>query len=168
MGSSKDTGNGKDNAIAPTQTQSSSSDSKPKENNSSPPELPKTEYPPMPKLKSLIQEESNSYNYSKNNDLSYLPPVMPPNFYQQEGVKEKLIRKTKDNPFVPIGCIATGIVLGKGLTTLAKGESAQVQNFWMRMRVGCQFFAVACFGLGVWYETIKSRAPEDAADPVKT
>lgn len=34
-------------------------------------------------------------------ELEYLPPPAP--FYQPEGLKEKLVRKTKENPFVPLG-----------------------------------------------------------------
>ena len=35
-------------------------------------------------------------------DFSYLPPPREI-MYRQEGLKEKFIRKTKENPFVPAG-----------------------------------------------------------------
>ena len=34
-------------------------------------------------------------------ELSYLPPPAP--FYVQQGLREKLISKCKENPFVPLG-----------------------------------------------------------------
>ena len=42
-----------------------------------------------------------NYKDLKDGELFYLPPAIP-NF-QVEGLKEKMIRKTKENPFVPIG-----------------------------------------------------------------
>lgn len=38
---------------------------------------------------------------NKADGLEYLPPPEP--FYVQQGLKEKLIAKTKENPFVPLG-----------------------------------------------------------------
>lgn len=35
-------------------------------------------------------------------EFGYLPPPREL-LYREEGVKEKLLRKTKENPFVPIG-----------------------------------------------------------------
>lgn len=41
-------------------------------------------------------------------DFSYLPPPRDAGFYREEGLKEKFYRKTKENPFVPLGrkCLA--------------------------------------------------------------
>ena len=40
-------------------------------------------------------------NYKDDEQLFYLPPPTP--YFEQEGIKEKMLRKTKENPFVPIG-----------------------------------------------------------------
>lgn len=38
-------------------------------------------------------------------EFSYLPPPRDASFYKEEGLKEKFYRKTKENPFVPLGKI---------------------------------------------------------------
>jgi len=88
----------------------------------------------------------------KDEDLMYLPPPAP--FFQQEGVKEKMIRKTKENPFVPIGCLFTAAVLVRGLWTLKSGETKKTQLF-MRLRIAGQAFAVAAMVGGALYNVKK-------------
>ena len=36
-------------------------------------------------------------------EFSYLPAPRDASMYKEEGLKEKFLRKTKENPFVPIG-----------------------------------------------------------------
>ncbi|XP_059161681.1 HIG1 domain family member 2A-like [Physella acuta] len=88
----------------------------------------------------------------KADRLEYLPPPEP--FYVQQGLKEKLIAKTKENPFVPIGVIFTSVVLCIGLSTLKTGDNRKAQ-LMMRLRVGGQAFAILALLGGVY---LKSKA----------
>ncbi|CAL1534487.1 unnamed protein product [Lymnaea stagnalis] len=83
-------------------------------------------------------------------ELSYLPPPAP--FYEQQGLKEKLIAKTKENPFVPLGVIFTTVVLGIGISTLRTGDGRKAQ-LMMRLRVGGQAFAIFAMLAGMYYKT---------------
>ncbi|XP_005105220.1 HIG1 domain family member 2A, mitochondrial [Aplysia californica] len=83
-------------------------------------------------------------------ELAYLPPPTP--FYEQEGLREKFMRKTKENPFVPLGVVFTTVVLGMGLSTLRTGNAKKTQLL-MRLRVGGQAFAVFAMLAGVYYNT---------------
>ena len=40
---------------------------------------------------------------SDDEEFSYLPAPRDASMYKEEGLKEKFLRKTKENPFVPIG-----------------------------------------------------------------
>ncbi|GFO10122.1 respiratory supercomplex factor 1, mitochondrial [Plakobranchus ocellatus] len=94
---------------------------------------------PSPKHKLTIEE------------LSYLPPPAP--FYVQQGLREKLISKCKENPFVPIGVVFTTVVLGIGLGTLASEKHRKKAQLMMRLRVGGQAFAIFAVLAGVYYNT---------------
>ncbi|KAI8789392.1 HIG1 domain family member 2A [Biomphalaria glabrata] len=83
-------------------------------------------------------------------EFAYLPPPAP--FYEQEGLKEKLIRKTKENPFVPLGVIFTTVVLAIGVSTMRSGDGRKAQ-LMMRLRVGGQAFAVLALLAGVYHKT---------------
>uniref|UniRef100_A0A8D0BHL8 HIG1 domain-containing protein n=1 Tax=Salvator merianae TaxID=96440 RepID=A0A8D0BHL8_SALMN len=62
--------------------------------------------------------------------------------YHQETFGEKFLRKTRDNPFVPIGCLGTAGILAYGLICFKKGNTHQSQ-IMMRARVLAQGFTVA-------------------------
>ncbi|KAL8609316.1 hypothetical protein ACOMHN_048872 [Nucella lapillus] len=82
-----------------------------------------------------------------NDDFSYLPPDR--GFYQQEeGVKEKFFRKTKENPFVPIGVLVTTFALSFGLWQMKTGNKRMSQNM-MRLRIFGQGFTVVAVLAGV-------------------
>ncbi|XP_072024966.1 HIG1 domain family member 2A, mitochondrial-like [Amphiura filiformis] len=70
--------------------------------------------------------------------------------------KEKLIMKTKENPFVPIGGALTVVALSMGIFNLYKGDSRK-QQLMMRFRIGAQGFTVAALLLGVVYHNSKKR-----------
>jgi len=89
-------------------------------------------------------------NYKDDEQLFYLPPPTP--YFEQEGIKEKMLRKTKENPFVPIGCLFTAAVLVRGLWTMKTGETKKTQML-MRLRVAGQAFSILAMLGGVWYST---------------
>ncbi|BFZ02262.1 hypothetical protein BsWGS_05301 [Bradybaena similaris] len=83
-------------------------------------------------------------------ELSYLP--VPEPYYVQEGLREKLLRKTKENPFVPIGVIFTTVVLAMGISSMRSGSGRRSQIL-MRLRVGGQAFAIFAMLAGIYYKT---------------
>ncbi|CAK9794558.1 HIG1 domain family member 2A, mitochondrial [Anthophora plagiata] len=58
-----------------------------------------------------------------------------------ETLGEKLVRKTKENPLVPIGTTATVAALSYGLWSFYQGNS-QMSQYMMRARVGAQAFTI--------------------------
>lgn len=58
-----------------------------------------------------------------------------------ETLGEKLIRKTKENPLIPIGTTATVAALSYGLWSFYQGNS-QMSQYMMRARVGAQAFTI--------------------------
>ncbi|KAH9524645.1 HIG1 domain member 2A [Bulinus truncatus] len=87
-------------------------------------------------------------------EFDYLPPPDP--FYVQEGLKEKLIAKTKENPFVPLGVLFTTVVLGIGISSMRSGDGRKAQ-LMMRLRVGGQAFAVLALLGGVYLKANSSK-----------
>ncbi|GFR96260.1 respiratory supercomplex factor 1, mitochondrial [Elysia marginata] len=94
---------------------------------------------PRPKNKLTIEE------------LSYLPPPAP--FYVQQGLREKLLSKCKENPFVPLGVVFTTVVLALGLGTMASEKHRRKAQLMMRLRVGGQGFAILAVLAGVYHNT---------------
>nr|XP_054766347.1 HIG1 domain family member 2A, mitochondrial-like [Lytechinus pictus] len=81
------------------------------------------------------------------------PGDIPPELYdwvpaEQEGFREKLIKKVKQNPFVPIGCLATAGALTYGLVMFKRGNTARSQTM-MRARVAAQGLTIAAVLVGV-------------------
>lgn len=74
-----------------------------------------------------------------------------------ETQKEKLVRKFKENPLVPIGCAATTVALGLGLWNFRKGNSKMSQTM-MRARIGAQGFTVFALLVGVVMTMSKSSS----------
>ncbi|XP_076470470.1 HIG1 domain family member 2A, mitochondrial-like [Babylonia areolata] len=84
-----------------------------------------------------------------DDDFSYLPPERDV-FYKEEGVKDKFLRKTKENPFVPIGVLVTTFALSFGLWQMKTGNKRMSQNM-MRLRIFGQGFTVLAVLGGVAY-----------------
>ncbi|XP_076242219.1 HIG1 domain family member 2A, mitochondrial [Calliopsis andreniformis] len=61
-----------------------------------------------------------------------------------ETFRQKLLRKTLENPFIPIGTVATVSALVCGLYHFYKGNS-KMSNYMMRARVGAQAFTICAF-----------------------
>ncbi|XP_071090677.1 HIG1 domain family member 2A, mitochondrial-like [Haliotis cracherodii] len=89
-------------------------------------------------------------------EYAYLPPPREELGYYQEGLKEKFIRKTKDNPFVPIGVALTTLALTYGLWQMKTGNTRRSQTM-MRMRIGAQGFTLCAVLGGVFYSAMKAK-----------
>ncbi|KAG7241867.1 hypothetical protein INR49_024837 [Caranx melampygus] len=76
--------------------------------------------------------------------------------FQDETFKEKLERKTKENPFVPIGCLATAGALIYGLRAFQQGKTHRSQML-MRGRIAAQGFTVVALVVGVLATALKPK-----------
>lgn len=65
-----------------------------------------------------------------------------------ETTQEKFIRKISENPFVPIGCLATAGALSYGLWSFRTGRKRLSQQM-MRMRIVAQGFTITALIVGV-------------------
>ncbi|KAG8234205.1 hypothetical protein J437_LFUL013802 [Ladona fulva] len=65
-----------------------------------------------------------------------------------ETSKEKLIRKIKDNPLVPIGCLATAGALSYGLWSFRTGNR-KMSQYMMRTRIAAQGFTLVALVVGI-------------------
>ncbi|NWW09234.1 HIG2A protein, partial [Oreocharis arfaki] len=86
------------------------------------------------------------------------PPLEPsplPTFAEEE-FGEKLLRKTRENPLVPLGCLCTVGILTYGLISFKKGNTRRSQLL-MRARVVAQGFTFAALLGGMVATAIKSR-----------
>ncbi|XP_044755901.1 HIG1 domain family member 2A, mitochondrial [Coccinella septempunctata] len=61
---------------------------------------------------------------------------------------EKLMKKLKENPFVPVGAILTTVCLSYGLYSYRTGK-AKMSQLMMRSRVAAQGFTVFALVLGI-------------------
>ncbi|XP_054453222.1 HIG1 domain family member 2A, mitochondrial [Anoplopoma fimbria] len=88
------------------------------------------------------------------------PPVIegfnPLQRARDEGFKEKFLRKTKENPFVPIGCLGTAIALIYGLRAFNQGKTRNSQLL-MRGRIFAQGFTVVAIIVGVFTTAVKPK-----------
>ncbi|CAD5116443.1 DgyrCDS5330 [Dimorphilus gyrociliatus] len=89
-------------------------------------------------------------------ELGYISQA-PSQFHAQETFKEKFQRKFKENPLVPLGLLATTIVLGRGIWTMKTGDKVKSQKM-MRMRVLAQGLTVVALIGGVAFSAFKKRA----------
>ncbi|XP_050421004.1 HIG1 domain family member 2A, mitochondrial [Adelges cooleyi] len=63
----------------------------------------------------------------------------------------KFVRKIKENPFVPIGTMATVLFLGYGLKSMYTGDRMKSQMM-MRGRIAAQGFTVVALLGGLFYK----------------
>ncbi|XP_061541426.1 HIG1 domain family member 2A, mitochondrial [Phycodurus eques] len=96
---------------------------------------------------------SNPFDFSQ-------PPVIegfsPLPRAKDETFKEKFMRKAKDNPFVPIGCLGTAGALMYGLRAFHQGKTRQSQLL-MRGRIFAQGFTVVAIVVGVFAAALKPK-----------
>ncbi|XP_036933272.1 HIG1 domain family member 2A, mitochondrial [Acanthopagrus latus] len=92
--------------------------------------------------------------------FDFQPPVIegfdPSPRVKDETSKEKFLRKTKENPFVPIGCLGTAGALIYGLRAFHQGKTKQSQML-MRGRIFAQGFTVCALIFGVFATALKSK-----------
>jgi len=83
-----------------------------------------------------------------------------------ETYREKATRKFKENPWVPLGCLATVGALVVASVKMQRGES-QKFNYWLRMRVVAQGLTIVALVAGTY-----SLRPKDvestSGDPTLT
>lgn len=88
------------------------------------------------------------------------PPIIegfsPQPRIKDETFKEKFLRKTKENPFVPIGCLGTAGALMYGLRAFHQGKTRQSQLL-MRGRIFAQGFTVVAIIVGVFATAVKPK-----------
>ncbi|NWV37682.1 HIG2A protein, partial [Grantiella picta] len=86
------------------------------------------------------------------------PPLEPGRLptFPEEGFGEKFLRKTRENPLVPLGCLCTVSILVYGLISFKKGNTRRSQLL-MRARVVAQGFTFAALLGGMAATAIKSR-----------
>lgn len=75
---------------------------------------------------------------------------------KEETFKEKFIRKTKENPFVPLGCLGTAGALLYGLRAFHHGKTRQSQLL-MRGRIFAQGFTVIAIVVGVFTTAVNPK-----------
>ncbi|NXM60481.1 HIG2A protein, partial [Illadopsis cleaveri] len=86
------------------------------------------------------------------------PPLEPcplPTF-TEEGFTEKFLRKTRENPLVPFGCLCTVGILAYGIICFHKGYTRRSQ-LMMRARVLAQGFTIVSLVGGMMATAVKSR-----------
>ena len=73
-----------------------------------------------------------------------------------------VLKKSRENIFVPLGLLATAACLTLGLVNMTKGNSKK-QQFYMRGRIGFQAFTLAAMTIGV-YLTGRSHGANQSPD----
>ncbi|XP_053145824.1 HIG1 domain family member 2A, mitochondrial [Hemicordylus capensis] len=89
------------------------------------------------------------------------PPLIegftPTSFqYSEEGIGDKFLRKSRENPLVPIGCLGTVGALTYGLVNFKRGNTRQSQMM-MRARIAAQGFTIAALLVGVVVTALKQK-----------
>ncbi|KAJ0183255.1 hypothetical protein K1T71_001231 [Dendrolimus kikuchii] len=74
--------------------------------------------------------------------------------HQAESTQAKFVRKFTENPFVPIGCLATAGALSYGLWSFRTGRKRMSQQM-MRLRIVAQGFTITALVVGVMLSTGK-------------
>ncbi|XP_062501578.1 HIG1 domain family member 2A, mitochondrial-like [Corticium candelabrum] len=82
-------------------------------------------------------------------DLPSWTPPPPP-----ETTKQRLIRRIKENPFVPMGLLGTVAALTYGLASFKRGR-VQMSQYMMRVRVLAQGATVLAILIGVGLSAVK-------------
>ncbi|NXA03105.1 HIG2A protein, partial [Sapayoa aenigma] len=87
------------------------------------------------------------------------PPPLEPRAlpaFSEEGFGEKFLRKTRENPLVPLGCLCTAGILTYGLISFKRGNTRRSQ-LMMRARILAQGFTFAALLGGMVVTALKSR-----------
>merc|ERR1712037_758761 len=81
-----------------------------------------------------------------------------------EAPSEKLVRKFKENPFLPIGCGATTFFLVNGLFKFGRKDSEGSQRM-MRGRIAAQGFTIMALLTGIMVSMRKNTWVAPTSDP---
>lgn len=84
-----------------------------------------------------------------------------------ETYREKAVRKFKENPWVPLGSLATVGALVTAMVKLKRGQSHSF-NTWLRVRVAAQGLTIVAIVAGTYSLRPKSPPTDEAADPTLT
>ncbi|NXY50155.1 HIG2A protein, partial [Ceuthmochares aereus] len=87
------------------------------------------------------------------------PPPLKPRplpVFSDEGFGDKFLRKTRENPLVPIGCLCTVGILVYGLISFKRGNTRHSQ-LMMRARILAQGFTFAALLGGMVVTAMKSK-----------
>lgn len=76
------------------------------------------------------------------------PPSEEFDMVDHKTFSNTILKKSKENIFVPLGLIATTACLTMGLVNMRRGNSAK-QQIYMRGRIGFQAFTLAAMTIGV-------------------
>jgi len=72
----------------------------------------------------------------------------------QRGSRQHRMKKLKENPFVPIGCLVTGIILGVGVSSMTWTDK-RWSNWLMRARIASQAVTVGAILAGSYFAARK-------------
>ncbi|NXF04603.1 HIG2A protein, partial [Smithornis capensis] len=87
------------------------------------------------------------------------PPQLEPRTvptFSEEGFGEKFLRKTRENPLVPLGCLCTAGALTYGLISFQRGHTRRSQ-LMMRARILAQGFTFVALLGGMVVTALKPR-----------
>lgn len=102
-------------------------------------------------MKNLTNNSINldtSNNAKEAENLEWI--VISDEEYNIETFSQKMIRKAKENPAIPMGMAATIAALFGGLWQFYKGDSL-MSNYMMRVRVAAQTFTFLSAAVGYTY-----------------
>ncbi|KAK0074183.1 hypothetical protein PV325_008667 [Microctonus aethiopoides] len=85
----------------------------------------------------------------------------------RETMMERLKRKCKEAPLVPIGCLTTASVLAYGIICFKRGDK-KMSQYMMRARVTAQGFTVvvAVVSTMMAAQKLKTKEAEEAGKPL--
>ncbi|XP_071941321.1 HIG1 domain family member 1A, mitochondrial-like [Antedon mediterranea] len=81
--------------------------------------------------------------------------------YRQETPTEKFARKSKQDPFVPIGIAGLAVSLGYGAYAYRSRRGMSTSIYLMRLRVIAQTAVVGAMICGVGYSLVSSTLKKD-------
>ncbi|XP_072110254.1 HIG1 domain family member 1A, mitochondrial-like [Mobula birostris] len=87
-----------------------------------------------------------------------------PTLGQEDDHASKLIRKSKESPFVPIGIAGFASVVAYGLFKLKARGNKKMSVHLIHMRVAAQGCVVGAMTLGVLYSMFKEHFPKPSEE----
>ncbi|KZZ96281.1 Hypoxia induced family protein [Ascosphaera apis ARSEF 7405] len=92
-------------------------------------------------------------------DDTPLPSSLGEDFFE-ENRWQKLVRKLKREPLIPLGCAATTYALWRAYKSMKAGDSVQL-NKMFRARIYAQAFTLCAVGFGGIYYAAERRAERE-------